>query len=258
MGKIIIENLSKKYVWREKGKNKELEAVRDISMELKEDEFLVLFGPNGCGKTTILNIIAGLIDHDQGSVKMEGKAWNDIKVGYVFQQYQDSLFPWRRNIDNIAFPLELKGIPKRERLEKTMNFLRDFNIEIPECAYPYQLSGGQQRLLTITRALIGEPDVLLMDEPFDGLDYFTRISMQMKVLELWGKKKITTLFISHDIEEAIFMASRLIILTKRPARVFKTMMIDLPYPRNVEILQSPQFSDLRKEALNTIREVLEA
>lgn len=163
---LSIEGLSKKFPCHDQNGNREVEALRDFSLKLSDGEFLVLFGPNACGKSTVLNVVAGLVTQDQGTVSLDGKPMDNVRVGYVFQQYHDSLFPWRNNIDNIAFPLELIGVPKQKRREQTRMFLNEFNIQIDERSYPYQLSGGQQRMLAILRALIGKPDVLLMDEPF--------------------------------------------------------------------------------------------
>ena len=255
---LVVNSISKTYIGRSDEVQSNVEAVRDFSVHLRDEEILVMFGPNGCGKTTILNIIAGLTPADSGEITTDGGPVDGLKIGYIFQQYQDSLFPWRKNIDNVGFPLELSGVPLKTRRERAREFMERLDIRIPESAYPYQLSGGQQRLLTIARALIDNPDVLLMDEPFDGLDYFTRLAMQAKLLDLWKRTGVSVLFVSHDIDEAILMANRLVILTQRPARVFKTIEVSLPYPRGIGVMESAEFHRLRSVCLEAIQEVLAA
>lgn len=258
MANVSIENLSKSFVRYEREKEEKVDVIKDLSINIKEGQFITFFGPNGCGKTTLLGIIAGLINPSSGIVKINERLPTESKIGYVFQHYQETLFPWRRNIDNIAFPLELEKIPKNERYSRTRALLKELEITtIEEGGYPYQLSGGQQRLLTIARALITTPEILLMDEPFEGLDYFTRLSMQEKLLNIWQKKGVTTLFVSHDIDEAIFLANRLILLTKRPAGIFEILELDLPFPRNFMTFQSQSFFELKKIALDAIQKVLE-
>jgi NitT/TauT family transport system ATP-binding protein len=254
MARISIVDVSKSYVHRES--NTVVEALKGFALEIEKGEFVVFFGPNGCGKTTILNLIAGLSLPDIGSININGNLPKDAKIGYVFQNFRESLFPWMKNIDNIAFPLEIEKIPKPERYRIVKRFLNKYGINIPQEVYPYQLSGGQQQLIAIVRALVTHPDVLLMDEPFNGLDYETRMNMYKNLILLWMETKVTTLFVSHDIEEAVLLASRLILLTKRPASIKKVFENNLPYPRTRETLWNKKFLELKAEALQLFREEL--
>lgn len=220
MSFIAIEKLSKCYLDTSVSDGQKQEVLADFSFSVEQHEFITIFGPNACGKTTLLNSIAGLTPIDSGFIKINGKSSQQTKIGYVFQNFQLSFLPWRRNIDNIAFPLELQGVEKEERREKVKEFLAAIEIELPLFTYPYQLSGGQQQLLAITRALIFEPQVLLLDEPFNQLDYQTRITMQDTLLRIWQKTKTTILFISHDLDEAIVLGDKIIFLSKRPGKNF--------------------------------------
>jgi len=212
-------------------------------------EFLTIFGPNGCGKSTLLHILAGVVPYDDGTVLIDGEEPGKARIGFVFQSFQATLLPWKRNLDNVAWPLELQGIGLRERRGLARQFLKKMNITLPERGYPYHLSGGQQQLLSIARALIAEPKVLLLDEPFNQLDYQTRIGMHEEVLRLWGHTGTTVCFVSHDIEEALLLGDRTALLSKRPARVMEILTNALPRPRKHEMLKSPEFFRLKSRAL---------
>ena len=179
-------------------------------------------------------------------------------MGYVFQDFRGTLFPWKRAIDNISYSLELKGVPRRERRLAAADLLAVFGIDIPTFNYPYQLSGGQQQLVSIARALMNKPSFLLLDEPFSALDYETRFFMQQKVLEIWRQTSTTVLFISHELDEAIYLADRVVFLTRRPARILEILDIGLPRPRTPEMMEGQDFFRLRSRGLRIFRDALAA
>jgi NitT/TauT family transport system ATP-binding protein len=231
-------------------------VLQEVSLRISEGEFVTFFGPNGCGKTTLLNIIAGLDTADSGWVKIKGQPPKEVFIGAVFQNYREMLLPWRKNIDNVAFPLELRGMKKRARYLIARDFLRKLNIQFNEDSYPYKLSGGQQQLLVIVQALIAVPALLIMDEPFSALDYTTRMFMQDQLLSIWRKTKKTILFVSHEIDEALYLADRTVFFSKRPARVIKIIENPLPQPRNRQMLRSKAFFDLKSEALKVFHDAI--
>lgn len=256
MSFVIIKNLFKSYIDRNTKESQKFHVLNDISLEIEKGEFITIFGPNGCGKTTLLNIVAGLINADSGYVEIDGKKPNEAQIGYVFQNFSDSLLPWRSNIDNIAFPLELKNNSKSKRYSIIHNFLKEIDINIPLNSYPYQLSSGQQQLVSILRALITNPKILILDEPFGSLDFTTRLHLENELLRIWEKTKTTILFVSHDIEESIFLGDRLILLGKRPAKIVKIIKNTLPRPRNIDIYKSNSFFELKTKALETFKQEL--
>jgi NitT/TauT family transport system ATP-binding protein len=211
-------------------------------------------GPNGCGKTTLFKILAGLEDQDYGKISIAGKPSFEAKIGYIFQNYRESLYPWRTCFDNLLVPLELNRVPRRERKKRVDQFLFNLDFKVRDDAYPYQLSGGQQQLLCILRAMIYEPDVLLMDEPFSSLDFQTTLYMHDKVLEIWGKTQATVLFISHDVNEAVYLADKVVILSKRPARVMDVIDINLPRPRTLEMTEHEEFFAVRNRVLDIFKD----
>jgi len=253
---ITIENLFKSYTDTTAGDREELKVLHDINLSMKKGEFVTFFGPNACGKTTLLYIIAGLMPFNKGEVRIDGKPPSETTKGFIFQNYSDSLFPWSRNIDNISFPLEINGVPKEKRHEMVKEFVGKLELKLPLMGFPYQLSGGQQQLLAIVRALIYNPQVLLMDEPFGSLDYQTRLSMQKVLLDLWRRTGKTILFVSHEIEEAIFLADRLVLFSDKPTTILEILEINLPRPRTQEIVESQEFFALKTRALKVFREAI--
>lgn len=251
-----VEKLKKSY--QKSGEpSGRLNVLDTLDFSIERSERIAVFGPNGCGKTTLLNILGGLTRADSGQILREGPMEDSgLSAGFVFQNYRETLLPWRRNLDNIAFPLELGGIGKEERSRRVRALLGELKIEIPERGYPYQLSGGQQQLLALARALVQTPELLLMDEPFSSLDYETRLKMQEKVLEIWDHCRATLLFVSHDLEEAIFLADRMILLSPLPAKVLEIIEVDLPFPRKSSVLESDQFFRIKARALKIFREAL--
>jgi len=211
---------------------KEMEALHNINLSIEENEFVCFIGPSGCGKTTLLRIIAGLEEPSSGTVTLAG---DPIKGpgperGMVFQEY--SLFPWRTVLDNVAFGLELKGVPAAERQARGRQYLKMVGLERFEARYPHELSGGMKQRVAIARALVNDPRALLMDEPFGALDAQTRNIMQSELLRIWEEKRKTVVFVTHSVDEAIYLADRIVIMSARPGRIKDIIEISLPRPRN--------------------------
>ncbi|MCD6145133.1 MAG: ABC transporter ATP-binding protein [Methanosarcinales archaeon] len=208
-----------------------VEALRDINLDVFDKEFMCFIGPSGCGKTTLLRIIAGLDQPTSGEVLLDGKVIKspDPERGMVFQEY--SLFPWRTIIDNVAFGLEIKGVPKKERYEIARKYLKMVGLEAFEQSYSYELSGGMRQRVAIVRALANDPKVLLMDEPFGSVDAQTRNLLQGELLRIWGEERKTVLFITHSIDEAVYLADRVVVLSARPGQIREILEIDLERPR---------------------------
>lgn len=254
MSFVVIKNIYKHYLDNNTKLNQKIQVLDSINLNIEKGEFVTLFGPNGCGKTTLLNIVAGLIDFDSGNVEIDSKNPREVPIGYVFQNFQDSLFLWRKNIDNIAFSLELHGIPKTERYSKVRLFLEELDISLPLYNYPYQSSAGQQQLVAILRALISNPEILIMDEPFGSLDYTTRIRLENELLKIWERTKTTILFVTHEIDEGIYLGDRLVLLSKRPAKILGIINNILPRPRDLDIYRSSIFVELKTKALGILKQ----
>lgn len=228
------------------------QALEGVTLEIRDEEFVCLVGPSGCGKTTLLRIIAGLETATTGSVTIDGRAVTgpDPGRGMVFQEY--SLFPWRRVIDNVAFGLEMKGVKKEER-HKTADYYIDMvGLSQFRDAYPYELSGGMRQRVAIARALANDPDVLLMDEPFGALDAQTRNRMQKELLSLQDETRQTIVFVTHSVDEAVYLADRIIVLSPRPGKVRE--VIDIPWPRPRD-RTSTGFAEIRRRVLDMINEI---
>jgi len=237
-------------------------AVDHVSLNVRLGEFMAVIGPSGCGKSTLFNIVGGLIDNYQGTVSVAGARVRGPHpaVGMVFQD--ESTFPWRSVIDNVAFPLEIAGMRKRERLERAWHFISLVGLDGFENSYPAELSGGMRQRVAIARTLASEPKILLMDEPFAALDEQTRLLLGDKVLQIQQELRQTTLIITHNITEAVQLADRVLVMTYRPGRVKRIVDIALPRPRSSEIVSSDAFghyvariwSDLREEASRGMRD----
>jgi ABC-type nitrate/sulfonate/bicarbonate transport system ATPase subunit len=210
-----------------------LEVLRDISVQVGQGEILALLGTSGCGKSTLLNILSGLLQADQGTLELEGFAAEDFagwrRMAYMFQE--DRLLPWRTVRCNVAFGLEGSGLSKAERLARADAALQLVELEEFAKAWPHQLSGGMRSRVALARSLVVEPSVLLMDEPFSKLDPQTRTQMHLELLRLQGLKGITVVFVTHDVEEAVVLADRVVVLEPRPGRVRDVVSIDLQRPR---------------------------
>jgi NitT/TauT family transport system ATP-binding protein len=237
-------------------------AVDDVSFDVVPGEFLSVIGPSGCGKSTLFNVIGGLLSHHQGNVSVAGETISGPhkSIGMVFQE--ESTFPWRSVIDNVAFPLELIGMPKRQRAERARHFIALVGLDGFENRYPGELSGGMRQRVSLARTLASEPKILLMDEPFAALDEQTRLLLGDKVLQIQQQLKQTTLLITHNITEAVQMSDRILVMTYRPGKVKRIVDIDLPRPRSSDIVSSEAFgryvaqiwNDLREEASRGMRD----
>jgi len=233
-----------------------LTAVDGVSFTVAPGEFLAVIGPSGCGKSTLFNVIGGLIGDYQGRVAVAGETVRGphASIGMVFQE--ESTFPWRTVIENVAFPLEIAGVARVERLERARHFVNLVGLAGFERRYPAELSGGMRQRVSMARTLASEPKILLMDEPFAALDEQTRLLLGDKVLQIQQELKQTTLLITHNITEAVQLSDRIIVMTYRPGRVKRVVTIGLPRPRTSEIVSSDAFghcvaqiwSDLREEA----------
>ena len=221
---IVIEDVSKSYV---DNKQRKVLALDKVSLTMAENEFVVLVGPSGCGKSTLLNIVGGLLSPSEGHVFVDGLAEDrEPTIGVVFQDV--GLFPWRTVADNIAFGLEALGIPAAEKQRRLAHYMNMVGLEGFEQAYPHQLSGGMRQRAGIARALAIQPDLLLMDEPFSALDAQTRTLMQEELLRIWQETRVTTLYVTHNIPEAVYLADRVVVLSRRPGRIASILPIELP------------------------------
>jgi NitT/TauT family transport system ATP-binding protein len=233
-----------------------LTALERVSLSVRPGEFLAVIGPSGCGKSTLFNIIGGLVEGYQGAVTVGGETVRGPHpaIGMVFQE--ESTFPWRTVIENIAFPLEIAGMSRKERLDKAKEFVALVGLSGFENRYPAELSGGMRQRVAIARTLASGPKILLMDEPFASLDDQTRLLLGDKVLQIQQDLQQTTLLITHNITEAVQLADRILVMTYRPGRVKRMVEIDLPRPRSSDVVSSEAFgryvaeiwSDLREEA----------
>ena len=236
------------------GTNCGVEALGGINLEVMDGEFLAIVGPSGCGKSTFLEIAAGLIKPTSGSIYIDGNVINgpDHNRGIVFQGY--ALFPWRTVAGNIAYGLEEKGVPGQKRIEICRKYVSLVGLSGFEDHYPYQLSGGMKQRVAIARALAYNPDILLMDEPFAALDAQTRETLQDEVLRIWNETKKTVLFVTHNIEEAVFLADRIAVMSARPGTIKQIIEVPLSRPRLEEHRTSQDFIKIRQEVGKLVRE----
>ncbi len=229
-----------------------------FDLSVRRGEILSVFGPNGCGKSTLINMAAGLLDRDGGDILYDGREARETRLGYVFQNYREALFPWRRAAANIAYPLRLAGLSRAEAEARVAAIAAQFRVRFDLRRYPYELSGGQQQLVSIMRALVTEPEVLFLDEPFSALDYETTLSLRELLQEVLKARAVTTVLVSHDLEESLLLADRLLLLTRRPTTIAADLAIPLPWPRTAETLGEPGFLALRAEALAVFRQAVAA
>jgi len=209
-----------------------------------------VFGPNGCGKSTLINMIAGLIPYDDGDILFDGKTLQQTTIGYVFQNYREALFPWMRAIDNIKYPLVIKGMSKADCDARVEELIASFDVKFDLNRYPYEFSGGQQQLISIMRALAPHPEVLFLDEPFSALDYEMTLFIREKLQEIFHATGVTMIVVSHDLEEAVYLADHVLLLTKRPTRVADTVNFDAPRPRDIATLSSAAFVQTKARCLD--------
>ncbi|RZN32514.1 ABC transporter ATP-binding protein [Bradyrhizobium sp. Leo121] len=212
-----------------------------FDFDIPRGKLISVFGPNGCGKSTLINMIAGLVPADAGEVLFDGRPLSRVKFGYVFQNYREALFPWLPAFDNIAYPLKLMGVPKAERKLRVERLVAHLGVKIDLALYPYYLSGGQQQLVSIMRALIVEPEVLFLDEPFSALDYEMTLFMREQLQRVFMETKTTTVLVSHDLEEAVYLSDHVLLLSRHPARVVEFVPYDAPRPRTDKTMSEPSF-----------------
>lgn len=238
---ITITDLNKSY------QNDHQKLVfENFGLKINSGEFVSIFGSNGVGKTTLLRILAGLENIQSGSILCDGKPIPKNGIGYIPQQYNKTLLPWYSVSKNIILPLIISGRSEQQAKQILQDLSKEFAILLPWNKYPYNLSGGQQQMAVILRSIINNPELLLMDEPFSSLDIKTSVEIQKKLLEITRKRKLTTLFVSHRLEEGIFLSSRILVLKEHPVRIIKDMKNELPYPRVNSEKQIELFNSLKK------------
>lgn len=222
---------------------------QNFDLDIAKGGITCIFGPNGCGKSTLINMVAGLIPIDSGEILFDGKTLRDTQIGYVFQNYREALFPWLRAIDNIRYPLRLAGQSPERVEQRVRNLTEWFEIGFDLNRYPYELSGGQQQTVSIMRALAPEPEVLFLDEPFSALDYEMTLFIRDRLQEVFTQTGTTMVVVSHDIEEAVFLADHVLLLTKRPTRVAEVIDFEYPRPRTIDTLLDPAFLTVKGRSL---------
>ncbi len=248
MANLEIRDLSQSFP-REDGST--LTVLDHVSFDVKDKEFVCILGASGCGKTTLLRMIAGLDTAESGTMVLDGEeiTGTSPKVGFVFQEY--SLFPWRTVIDNIAFGLEMRGVSKEDRYLVAEWYLNLINLTQFKDSYPSELSGGMRQRVAVARALTLDPVLLLMDEPFGALDAQTRNMLQKELLQIWQKTKKMIVFITHSVDEAVYLADRIIVMTPRPGRICRNFEVPLPRPRD---RTSVEFAQVRRDVLDLINQ----
>ena len=255
--KIDVRHVSKTF-HRVRGKvDSPVPALYDISLQIQPGEFVCLVGPSGCGKTTLLRLMHGLLDPDEGSVLIDGvrKAAPGPHAGFVFQSFR--LLPWRTVLDNVLFPMQIQHVPKHTRLTRGREYLRLVGLEGFEHSYPHELSGGMQQRVGLARALALEPEVLLMDEPFAALDAQTREFMQMELSRIWEHLSIAVVFVTHSLDEALYLADRVVLMGPRPGTVEEELPVSLPRPRwGYDFRATPEFIERRAYLWRRIRDMV--
>ena len=230
-------------------------ALEDIDLTIGRGEFVSLIGPSGCGKTTLMRVVADLVQPTAGTMTVNGVTPEEARLnrsyGYVFQA--PALYPWRNVQRNVQLPLEIMGMPAAERAERAARSLATVGLEGFERKFPWQLSGGMQQRVSIARALSFEPDILLMDEPFGALDEITRDNLNVHLLDLWNRTGVTVIFVTHSIPEAVFLSSKIVVMSPRPGRVLEVIDSDLPAKRDLDIRETGAFQKIAHEVRIALR-----
>lgn len=241
--KLIIDNLSQSF---------EQEVIKNVSLEIFENEIVSIIGPSGCGKSTLFNIISGILPEDHGIIKIDEKEEKNRqgKFGYMFQE--PLLFPWLKVLENIMLGYEVKGLAKNKARIKALDLLKKFSLFEYANFYPNSLSGGMKQKVALMRTVAFNSSLLLLDEPFGSLDAITRSSLHLYLLEIWKRLKLTILFTTHDIREALFLSDRIYVLSKRPARIVDCLETNLPRPRKIGDLTSLKFIELEKRLISLL------
>jgi NitT/TauT family transport system ATP-binding protein len=249
-----VRHLSKVFFEHNDSRKPGLVALYDICLSVRKKEFVCLLGPSGCGKTTLIRIIAGLLPADRGEVLVNGNAVTAPGRDrcMVFQQF--GLLPWRTVLGNVEFGLEIEGVPREERRDISRKYLELVGLKGFEDYYPHQISGGMQQRVGIARALSKKPDILLMDEPFGAVDAQTREQLQEELLKIWAKTDTTVLFVTHSIDESIYLSDRVVVMHSRPGRIKEEVVVDLPRPRwEGDVKADPRFARLRTDVRESLR-----
>jgi NitT/TauT family transport system ATP-binding protein len=252
--KLETRNLGMQFTRRER----RIEVLRDVSFQIEAGQFISIVGASGCGKTTLLRIIDGLLAPTSGEVRVDDRTVSGPGPdrGFVFQQ--DALFPWRTVLDNVIFGLEIQGASRRQARERAAGFIQLVGLAGFEQHFPHELSGGMRQRANLARALTVDPQVLLMDEPFAALDAQTRELMQAELLKIWRQNRKTVLFITHQIDEAIFLSDQVVVMTARPGRIKAVIDVDIPRPRDLQVKRTPRFLELIDEIWAMIEEEVKA
>ncbi len=221
----------------------------NFNLDIPKGKIISVFGPNGCGKSTLINMISGLIPIDSGKILFDGKDLRNTKIGYVFQNYRDALFPWIRTIDNIAYPLVLEGRSPADIKRRLDELVASFDIKFDLNRYPYELSGGQQQTASIMRAVAPNPEVIFLDEPFSALDFEMTLFIREKLQEVFQQMGTTMMLVSHDLEEAVYLADKVLLLTRRPTKIAEIVSFDEPRPRTIDTISDPKFVEIKRHCL---------
>lgn len=231
-----------------------IEVFSDFSFKAEEGKITAIFGPNGSGKSTLLNILAGITTKDGGEYHVEN--FNHFSFSYIFQNYRESLLPWRTNFENITLPLEIQGKSKIEINKKVDELQKLFELKINWEGFPYELSGGQQQILAFMRALITNPKILFIDEPFSALDYENNLFLREHLQKYYLTFKPTIILITHNIEEAVHLADKIIVLSKKPTQIIDIVDNPLSYPRTIQSLKAEEFHKTKDKVLTAFQEVI--
>jgi NitT/TauT family transport system ATP-binding protein len=240
---LSVTNLSKKYQTKA---GETVDALTDIHVDLMDGEFVSVLGPSGCGKTTLLKILAGIVHYSSGEVMFRGQAVGDSKnvMGVVFQS--PVLLPWLTVLENVLFPIRVLGMNRAQYFSSAISLIELVGLHGFENKYPNELSGGMQQRVSIVRALIHDPGILLMDEPFGALDALTRERMNSELQKIWMVKKKTVFFITHSVSEAVFLSDRVLVMSARPGKIIEEIRIDFPRPRHIDLSSTKEFGDIAK------------
>jgi len=252
--KVELHNINHSFQTSVQGEKQRMQVLGGVDLDVRENEFLTIIGPSGCGKTTLLRVIASLLTPDEGEVLVNGRRVTEPtpERAMVFQSF--GLFPWKSVLENVTFPLTVGKVSKKQATERAMHYLEKVGLAKSAEAHPHQLSGGMQQRVGIARALATEPDVLLMDEPFGAIDAQTRELMQEELMRLWQETRKTVVFVTHDLDEAVLLADRVLLMSQGPGRVRQLVPVDLPRPRwEYDVRAHPDFTKVRGELWSALR-----
>lgn len=230
----------------------------NFNLDIPKGKIVSIFGPNGCGKSTLINMISGLMPIDSGEVLFDGKTLDKTTIGYVFQNYRDALFPWMSSLDNIAYPLKRSGMSKEKVKARVDELVNLFEIKFNLNLYPYELSGGQMQTVSIMRALAPNPEILFLDEPFSALDFEMTLFIRAKLQEANLSTGVTMMIVSHDLEDAVFLADKILLLTRRPTRIAEYLKFDMAKPRSPESVSEAEFIKTKALALEIFQREMRA